>query len=124
MSVNAAAGQNRATLQRIAHRMMLEKGLVPDLPPQALAELNGIHTSATQSDDSIRDLRNLLWCSIDNDDSRDLDQLTVAEQFPDGVVLILVAIADVDAIVKKHSAIRFILSLKHFQCCRKSFRPI
>ncbi|MEI8019552.1 MAG: RNB domain-containing ribonuclease [Schlesneria sp.] len=105
MSVNAATGQNRATLQRIAHRMMLEKGLVPDLPPQALAELNGIHAPAAQSDDSIRDLRNLLWCSIDNDDSRDLDQLTVAEQLPDGVVRILVAIADVDAIVKKHSAI-------------------
>ncbi len=105
MSVNAAAGQNRATLQKIAHRMMLEKGLVPDLPPQALTELDGIHTPATQSDGSIRDLRNLLWCSIDNDDSRDLDQLTVAEQLPDGVVRILVAIADVDAIVKKHSAI-------------------
>ena len=105
MSVNAESGQNRATLQRIAHRMMLEKGLVPDLPAPALAELDGIHDPATQSDDSIRDLRNLLWCSIDNDDSRDLDQLTVAEQLPDGVVRILVAIADVDAIVKKQSAI-------------------
>ena len=105
MSVNAATGQHRAVLQRIAHRMMLEKGLAPDLPPQAVVELDGIHAPAAQSDDSVRDLRNLLWCSIDNDDSRDLDQLTVAEQLSDGVVRILVAIADVDAIVKKHSAI-------------------
>ena len=105
MPVNAADGQNRATLQRIAHRMMLEKGLAPDLPAPAQAELDAIHAPATESDDSIRDLRNLIWCSIDNDDSRDLDQLTVADQLPEGVVRILVAIADVDAIVKKHSAI-------------------
>ncbi len=51
----------------------------------------------------MRDLRNLAWCSIDNDDSRDLDQLTVAEALPDGSVKILVAIADVEAVVKKPS---------------------
>ena len=50
-------------------------------------------------------MRNLPWASIDNDDSRDLDQLTVAETMPEGAVKILVAIADVDAIVKKGSAI-------------------
>ena len=68
--------QHRAILQRIAHRAMLERGLVPDFPPQALAELDGIHGPATESQQSVRDLRDLLWCSIDNDDSRDLDQLT------------------------------------------------
>ena len=68
---------HRSILQRIAHRAMLERGLVPDFPLQALAELNGIHGQATQVDESTHDLRNLLWCSIDNDDSRDLDQLTV-----------------------------------------------
>jgi exoribonuclease-2 len=52
-----------------------------------------------------RDLRNLCWCSIDNDSSRDLDQLTVAEELEHGAVKVLVAIADVDALVKKQSAI-------------------
>ncbi|MHB8520465.1 MAG: RNB domain-containing ribonuclease [Limisphaerales bacterium] len=96
---------HRSILQRIAHRAMLEKGLVPDFPPAALAELDGIHGPVTRTGESTRDLRNLLWCSIDNDDSRDLDQLTVAEAMPDGAAKILVAIADVDALVKKRSAL-------------------
>ncbi len=97
--------QHRSILQRIAHRVMIEKGLVPDFPPQALAELDGILGPATQSEESTRDLRNLLWCSIDNDDSLDLDQLTVAESLPDGSEKIRVAIADVDVVVKKKSAL-------------------
>jgi exoribonuclease-2 len=97
--------QHRLILQRIAHQAMLEKGLIPDFPPQALAELEGIHGPATATDGSTRDLRNLIWCSIDNDDSRDLDQLTVAEGMADGAVKVLVAIADVDAVVKKSSAL-------------------
>jgi exoribonuclease-2 len=97
--------QHRSILRKIAHRAMIERGLVPDFPPQALAELDGIHGPATQTEESTRDLRNLLWCSIDNDDSRDLDQLTVAEALPDGAAKILVAIADVDAVVKRRSAL-------------------
>ena len=84
---------------------MLERGLFPDFPLQALAELDGIHGPATRTEESTRDLRDLLWCSIDNDDSRDLDQLTVAEAMSDGAVKVLVAIADVDTVVKKRSAI-------------------
>ncbi|MGA9058436.1 MAG: RNB domain-containing ribonuclease [Terriglobia bacterium] len=97
--------QHRSILQRIAHQAMVAKGLVPDFPAQALTELAGIHGPATGTDGSTRDLRNLLWCSIDNDDSLDLDQLTVAEALPGGAVKILVAIADVDALVKKQSAL-------------------
>jgi exoribonuclease-2 len=97
--------QHRSILQEIAHRAMLKRGLVPDFPPQALAELDGIHGPATRAEESTRDLRNLLWCSIDNDDSRDLDQLTVAEAMPDGAAKVLVAIADVDAVVTKRSAL-------------------
>ena len=63
------------------------------------------HSPATKTDSRIRDLRGLLWASIDNDDSLDLDQLTVAESLPDKPVRILVAVADVAALVKKNSAI-------------------
>ncbi len=80
---------------------MLEKGLNPDFPPAALQQLDGIHEAAHDKDPSIRDLRDRLWASIDNDDSRDLDQLSVAEELPGGAVRVLVAIADVDALVKK-----------------------
>jgi exoribonuclease-2 len=96
-------GQHRSRLQRIAHRVMLERGLLPDFPNPALSELDQIHGPAPR--ESTPDLRNLLWCSIDNEDSRDLDQLTVAEAMPEGAVKVLVAIADVDAVVKKQSAI-------------------
>ena len=97
--------QHRAVLQEIAHRVMLERGLLPDFSLQAIAELDGIQGPATREEPSTRDLRNLSWCSIDNDASRDLDQLTVAAAMPDGAAKILVAIADVDALVKKGSAL-------------------
>ena len=97
--------QHRSILQRIARQAMLDKGLVPDFPPQALAELDRITGPASAADGSARDLRNLLWCSIDNDDSRDLDQLTVAEALPGGAAKVLVAIADVDAVVERRSAL-------------------
>jgi exoribonuclease-2 len=96
---------HRSLLQSIAHRAMVERGLFPDFSPQVLAELDGIHGPAIAAEESPRDLRNLIWCSIDNDDSRDLDQLTVAEAMPSGAARIFVAIADVDAVVKKQSAI-------------------
>jgi VacB/RNase II family 3'-5' exoribonuclease len=97
--------QHRTILKRIARRVMLERGLLPDFPVQALVELGRIHDAAVQSDGTARDLRALLWCSIDNDDSRDLDQLTVAEALSGGSTKALVAIADVDSLVKKQSAL-------------------
>jgi len=84
---------------------MLERGLLPEFSAAVVAETGSIASAAAATDSSLRDLRRLLWASIDNDDSLDLDQLTVAEQLPDGAVKILVAIADVDAIAKKSSAI-------------------
>jgi exoribonuclease-2 len=84
---------------------MAERGLLPDFSAEALTELGRIQTPATTDGGQVRDLRNLLWASIDNDDSRDLDQLTVAEAMPGDKVKILVAVADVDSIVKSGSAI-------------------
>jgi len=97
--------RHRAILQRIARQAMRERGLLPDFSRGVIDELDGISGPATPVTESTRDLTTLPWCSIDNDDSRDLDQLTVAEPMPDGTVRILVAIADVDAIVQKGSAI-------------------
>ena len=103
--MDASDKQGRALLQKIARRVMIERGLLPDFSAEALAELARIQPSATVADESLRDLRDLLWCSIDNDDSRDLDQVTVAEALPGGEVKILVAVADVDSLVRKGSAL-------------------
>ena len=92
----------RAILRAIAERAMRERGLLPFFSAEVSAELHALH-SATAT--GIRDLTNLLWSSIDNDDSRDLDQLTVAESIGGDAVRILVAVADVDALVKAGSAI-------------------
>ena len=83
---------------------MEERGLSPDFSRDALNELGRIHGPARLDGHSLRDLRDRLWVSIDNDDSRDLDQLSVAESTEAGP-RILVAIADVDALVAKGSAI-------------------
>ncbi len=96
---------HRAQLQRIARRAMIERGLEPDFSPSARAELDAIHGPAGKASASVRDLRGLLWCSIDNDDSRDLDQLSVSEAGPGGGVRLLVAVAEVGALVRKGSAI-------------------
>jgi exoribonuclease-2 len=104
MTPNPSPLSDRLWLQRIAHRVMIERGLEPDFSGPALAEAQQIPGPAP-ADATVRDLRSLLWCSIDNDDSRDLDQLTVAEARPDGVVRAYVAIADVDALVRPGSAL-------------------
>jgi ribonuclease R len=98
------AVHHRGILFAIARRAMVERGLLPDFSPEALAELDAIHEPARPSG-TFSDLRELPWASIDNDDSRDLDQLTVAERAGDGQVKIRVAIADVDALVARDSAL-------------------
>ena len=97
------AGGARDDLRSIAHRVMLERGLRPDFSAAAKRETDSIARAATDS--SVRDLRALLWASIDNDDSRDLDQLTVSVPDPNGATRILVAIADVDALIVARCAI-------------------
>lgn len=96
---------HRAILQGIAHQAMLDRGLLPDFSAAALAELARLQVPAPTPGEALPDLGNLLWASIDNDDSRDLDQLTVAEAMPGDRIKILVAIADVDSLVKNGSAI-------------------
>jgi ribonuclease R len=92
-------------LKSIARQAMIERGLQPDFSPAALVELHALSQPARESGPEIRDLRALLWASIDNDDSRDLDQLSVAAGAPEGATRILVAVADVDSLVKRGSVL-------------------
>ena len=96
---------HRYRLQAIARRAMVERGFRPEFAKAALAEAEQLTQPAPVHTPTVRDLRHLLWCSIDNDDSRDLDQLSVAEPLPHGEVKILIAIADVDALVTKGSTL-------------------
>ncbi len=99
------SSKHRFILETIARKAMLERGLLPDFSAEALRELEKIQAPAQLNNAPAHDLRGLLWVSIDNDDSLDLDQLTVAEELPVGGVKIWVAVADVDALVKEGSAI-------------------
>ncbi|MEO8431806.1 MAG: RNB domain-containing ribonuclease [Acidobacteriota bacterium] len=96
---------SRADLAEIAREAMLDRGLEPEFSAEVARQLAAIPGPANEAGPDASDLRALLWCSIDNDDSRDLDQLTASEDLGNGSVKILVAIADVDAVVKKGSPI-------------------
>jgi len=100
-SLRTATGELRV----IARRVMRERGLLADFSKAVRSETNAISAPATADGASVRDMRGLPWSSIDNDDSRDLDQLTAAQARPDGSTTIFVAIADVDALVAAGSAI-------------------
>jgi VacB/RNase II family 3'-5' exoribonuclease len=96
---------DRARLRTIAIAAMRDRGLEPNFPSDALTEVSALTGPAQTAEEPTRDLRALLWCSIDNDDSRDLDQLSVAEELPGGDTRVLVAVADVDAVVRPQSAV-------------------
>ena len=92
-------------LADLAVAAMRERGLEPEFPKPAIEQLKTIDGPSAEDGAGIVDMTGLLWCSIDNDDSRDLDQLTASEVLPDGSVRILVAIADVDTLVEKETPI-------------------
>ena len=94
---------HRARLRAIAVRAMREHGLDPEFPADARAQVAQLTGPPGVIEEPVRDLRGMLWCSIDNDDSRDLDQLSVAAKGASGDVRVLVAVADVDAAVRKGS---------------------
>jgi exoribonuclease II len=92
-------------LRALAHHEMEHEGFEPDLPPDAIREVGAMHEGDPPgAGPALRDLRALLWSSIDNPESRDLDQVEVAEQLPDGAVRVLVGIAEVDWRVPAGSA--------------------
>jgi VacB/RNase II family 3'-5' exoribonuclease len=109
-----AAHDHRELLKQIARQAMADYGLWPEFSRAALDEAERAAPASVEAAGSagalppaapIRDLRHLVWCSIDNDDSRDLDQLSVSEPQDGGATRVLVAIADVDAIARAGCAI-------------------
>jgi len=94
-------------LQAMARQVMLAQGFEPNFPPATQQQLVDIKTNPPQlaPSDKVRDLRGLLWSSIDNDTSKDLDQIEVAEQLPNGDIKVMIGIADVDFFVSKNSPI-------------------
>jgi VacB/RNase II family 3'-5' exoribonuclease len=103
--MNSSTAASGSLLMNVARQAMIANGLLPDFDAATLKQLAAITQPASDSSPGIRDLRHLLWASIDNDNSRDLDQLTVADPTGTGALKILVAIADVDAVVKPGSPI-------------------
>lgn len=96
---------NSVYLTKLARQAMLERNLIPDFPGSVLKEVAQIHNPNTANDGATKDLRDKLFFSIDNEDSRDLDQLTFAESLEGNHFKIYIAVADVDSLVKKGSAI-------------------
>ena len=90
-------------LKARAHQAMRDAGFTPDFPPDVCHEIQALKPAAPRNG-AVRDLRSLLWSSIDNDTSKDLDQVEYVEKLSDGTVRLLVGIADVDASVSKASA--------------------
>ena len=102
-----ASSPSHIDLQATAKQIMVAHGFQPDFPPEVAAQLAQLraHPPAVAADKNVRDLRSLLWSSIDNDTSRDLDQIEVAERLPNGDVKVMVGIADVDAFASKQTPI-------------------
>lgn len=94
---------SQSLLAELAAEDMKARGLTPEFSKEALAELDTLHFTPPKN--PFIDLRDLAWCSIDNDDSLDLDQLTYARKGEDGTTDLYIAVADVDGLVKKNSAI-------------------
>jgi VacB/RNase II family 3'-5' exoribonuclease len=106
MSSDHAGHPYHFNLVAAAHAAMIENGFQPDFPAGTDKELAAIESSdALPSGDGTQDLRSLFWSSIDNDTSKDLDQIEWAERLPDGRIRVLVGVADVDARVPKGSLI-------------------
>ncbi len=96
---------NHVDLGAMAHDAMIEAGFAPDLPATVLEQLKKLKSNPPTGDCGTKDLRKLLWSSIDNRESQDLDQIEWSERLPDGNMRLLIGIADVDAYVIKDSAV-------------------
>lgn len=93
---------SKPDLKEMAHKALTDAGFTPEFEPDVIAQVNAI-SDKLPTTNGTKDLRHLLWSSIDNADSLDLDQVEYAEKLPDGNTRVMVGIADVDAFVGKGS---------------------
>lgn len=105
--MHPSSQHQRAELAAIAFRAMRDRGFLPEFSPEAKAEAERMSEdlSGVARNGEVLDLRHLLWSSIDNDDTRDLDQLTVGDPLSEGRIRVRVAVADVESRVPEGSAI-------------------
>lgn len=96
---------HRENISALAAWAMYSRGLEAEFSHSALEQLSFLSGPAKESGHGIHEMTQLLWCSIDNDDSRDLDQITSIEPLEQGCVRVFVAVSDVDSVVKKGSPI-------------------
>src|SRR5688500_7370325 len=96
--------QHRSDLVAAAYALMLEQGFDPSFPEPVEREVNALAGALSSEASEVRDLRAVLWSSIDNPESRDLDQIEYAERLPDETIRVWVGVADVDARVPLASA--------------------
>jgi exoribonuclease II len=96
-----ALTNHRTNLATLATWAMFSRGLEPEFPRAVMQQVAQLKEPARETGNGVRDLTRPAWFSIDNDDSRDLDQLSLSEPLPGGGLRIFVAVADVDALVKK-----------------------
>jgi exoribonuclease-2 len=94
---------HESLLAEIARQAMIDRGLLPEFSPEVIRQVQSLRGPATPEHGNVRDMRDTLWCSIDNDDSRDLDQLTWGEDAGAGRTRIFIAVADVGALVEDAS---------------------
>jgi exoribonuclease-2 len=106
-SMSKQSAHHQPDLYAIARQTMIDAGFEPDFNDAVQDEVRIADAKSRDlaADSGIKDLRNLLWSSIDDAKSRDLDQVEYAETLPSGDIRLLIGIADVDAIVSKGSAI-------------------
>ena len=102
MSHNHESQNGHFDIHAAARRILLAANFEPDIDAAGHKQLDAL-TAPAPMPAGVRDLRQLPWSSIDNTESRDLDQVEVAEALPDGSIKLIVGIADVDSLVPKGS---------------------
>ena len=93
------------SLRGAAEAAMRQHGFEPEFSAAVIREVRALDEPADHPQPAdVRDMRGALWSSIDNRESRDLDQIEVAERLSDDSIRVSIGVADVDTLVPVGSA--------------------